>query len=105
LIGIAQRPLPLDSLEVFEGIQITIEVPFGYAQRDQLLEFMESKFPGAEISIVHSEVPSPTVSEALVQHDSANKSAEAASTALGADSEAVLVNASDALSVFTKSRE
>ena len=70
IVSIAQRPLPLDILAVFEGSQITIEVPLGYAQRDQLLGFMESKFPGAEISIVHSEVSEPTVSEAFVRHDS-----------------------------------
>ena len=39
---------------MFEGIQMMIEVPLGYTQRDQLLGFMESKFPGAQISIAHS---------------------------------------------------
>ena len=85
---------------MFEGIQITIEVPLGYGQRDQLLQFMQSKFPGAEISIVHGEVSDPTVSEALVQHDSANESAKAAQVE---DSESVLTKASDALSSFAKS--
>jgi len=87
---------------VSEGIQITIEVPFGFAQREKLLGFMESKFPGIEISIVHSEVSNPTVSEALVRHDSAS---EPASAVPGEDSEAVLMKASDALSAFTKSTE
>ena len=58
---------------MFEGFQITIEVPLGYAQREQLLSFMESKFPGAEISVVHSEVDEPTIGEVLVRHDSDDK--------------------------------
>jgi hypothetical protein len=97
LIGIARRPLSLDILDVFEGFQITIEVPFEFAQRDQLLGFMESKFPGAEFSIVHRDVSHPTVSEVLVQHDSAVEVEE--------DSEAVLLKATDALSAFTKAPE
>jgi F0F1-type ATP synthase delta subunit len=71
---------------VFEGFQITIEVPLGYAQREQLLSFIESKFPGAEISVVHSEVDEPTIGEVLVRHDSATSD----ETIPGADSEAVL---------------
>jgi hypothetical protein len=105
LIGIAQRPLSLDILGVFEGIQITIEVPFGYARRNQLLDFMEAKFPGAQISVVHSEVSNPTVSETLIRHDSANESSKTASTDAGGDSEAVLMNASDALAEFSKSTD
>jgi hypothetical protein len=88
---------------MFEGIQIMIEVPFGYAQRDQLLGFMESKFPGAEISIVHCEASKPTIAEVLVRHDSTAESAKTASKEDGPDSEAVLLRASDALSEFTKS--
>lgn len=101
-MSIAQRPLPLDILAVFEGSQITIEVPLGYAQRDQLLGFMESKFPGAVISMVHSEVSDPTVSEAFVQHDPTTESAQTASEAPGEDSESLLMKASDALIEFTK---
>jgi hypothetical protein len=87
---------------VFEAIQITIEVPFAYAQRDQLLGFMESKFPGAEVSIVHSEVSTPTVAEALVRHDSATGSAETESASPAEDSASVLSKASEAMSEFTK---
>ena len=83
---------------MFEGFQLTIEVPFGYARRDQLQSFIESKFPGAEISIVHSEVVDPTISEVLVRHDSAGSD----SPAPGVDSEAVLLKASDALSEVGK---
>lgn len=86
---------------MFEGIQITVEVPFGYAKREQLLEFMGAKFPGAETSVVHSEVTAPTVSETLVHHESAINSEQ--TTAAHLDSEAILLNASEALSDFTKS--
>ena len=86
---------------MFEGIQIMIEVPLGYAQRDQLLGFMESKFPGAQISIVHCESSKPTVAEVLVQHDLTAESAKTAATDEGPDSEAVLLRATDALSEFT----
>jgi hypothetical protein len=105
LIGIALRLLSLDILGVFKGFQITIEVPFEFAQRDQLLGFMESKFPGAALSIVHSEVSNPTVSEVLVQHDSVVEAGETGSPPPGEDSEAVLLKATDALSAFTKSGE
>jgi hypothetical protein len=98
-VSIAQRPWRLDSLDVFEGFQITIEVPLGYAQREQLQSFIESKFPGAEISVVHSEVDEPTIGEVLVRHDSAKSDAPIP----GADSEAVLLKASDAVAEFTKS--
>jgi hypothetical protein len=102
-LGVAQEVCSPDLLGVFEGIQISIDVPFGYNRRDQLLQFMQSKFPGAEISIVHGEVSDPTVSEALVQHDFANESAETESTAPVEHSESVLTKASDALSAFAKS--
>jgi len=94
----------LEIAGVFEGFQLTIEVPFGYAHRDQLLGFMEPKFPGAEISIVHSEVDEPTVSEALVRHDSATDPTQLPSAAPSEGSETVLAKASDALSEFTKSK-
>lgn len=85
---------------MFEGIQISIDVPLGYNRRDQLLEFMQSKFPGAEISVVHGDVSAPTVSEALVLHDVTSESAKTESTAPVQDSGSVLTKASDALSAF-----
>jgi hypothetical protein len=103
LIAVALRSLPLDSPGVSETIQITVDVPLGYPQRDQLLSFMEEKFPGANISVVHTEVDTPMVSEALVRHDSTAEPAETASTASGQDSGSVLTKASDALSGFLKS--
>jgi hypothetical protein len=94
----------LNILKVFAGSQITIEVPFGYAHRDQLLDFMKSKFPDAEFSIVHCEVPHPTVSEAFVRHDSTAEAAQTAAAAPGQDSEAILLKTSEALSEFTKTK-
>jgi hypothetical protein len=88
---------------MFDGIQIMIEVPLGYAQRDQLLSFMESKFPGAQISIVHCEASKPTIAEVLIRHDSTTESAKTAAMDEGPDSEAVLLRASDVLSEFTNS--
>ena len=85
-----------------EQIQITIEVPLGYAQRDQLLGYMKSKFPKAEISIVHGGVDIPTVSEALVRRDPTAGSAEHAWEDPGQDSESMLAKATDALAKFTR---
>jgi len=84
---------------MFEGFQLTIDVPFGYDRREQLLSFIESKFPGAEVSIVHREVADPTISEVLARHDAAGSD----SPAPGEDSEAVLLKVSDALAAFAKS--
>jgi hypothetical protein len=84
---------------MFEGFQLTIEVPFGYAGREQLQSFIESKFPGAEVLIVHREVAEPTISEVLVRHDSSGSDTPAPVE----DSEAVLLKASDALKAFAKS--
>jgi hypothetical protein len=84
---------------MFEGFQLTIEVPFGYAGREQLQSFSESKFPGAEVLIVHREVAEPTISEVLVRHDSP----ESDSPVPGEDSEAVLLKVSEALTAFGKS--
>jgi hypothetical protein len=83
---------------MFEGFQLTIEVPFGYAGREQLQSFIESKFPGSEVLIVHREVATPTISEVLVRHESSGSD----SPAPGEDSEAVLLKASDALAAFAK---
>jgi hypothetical protein len=88
---------------MFEGAQILIEIPFQYSQRDQLLQFMESKFPGAEILLRHAEVNGPQVSEAFVEHDSHHANAEPADT--GQDAKTVMQDATDALAEFTKPAE
>jgi hypothetical protein len=86
------------------GASFTIELPHGYARRDQLQQFMEAKFPGAEISLVHDEIPKPQVSEALVEHDSSvEQSAE--STGKVQDAKTLMDQAKDALSEFEKATE
>ena len=89
---------------MYEGVQITVEVPLGYDQRDQLLSFMEKTFPGADVAIVHGDVGKPTVAEAFIRHDSSKPAAaETADVPEAMDSEAVLIKASDALSGFAQS--
>ena len=90
---------------MFEGAQILIEVPFQYSQRDQLLQFMESKFPGAEILLRHAEVNEPQVSETFVEHDSGAHRANAEPTGQSQDATAVMQEAKEALSEFTKPSE
>jgi hypothetical protein len=87
---------------MFEGAQIVIEVPFEYAQRDQLLQFMESKFPGAEILLEHAEVKEPQVSETFVEHDSTAHCAKAEPAGQNQDATAVMQEATDVLGEFTK---
>jgi len=90
---------------MFEGAQILIEVPFQYSQRDQLLQFMESKFPGAEILLRHAEVNEPQVSETFVEHDSGAHRASAEPTGQSQDATAVMQETKEALSQFTKPSE
>jgi hypothetical protein len=87
---------------MFEGAQILIEVPFQYSQRNQLLQFMESKFPGAEILLIHAEVNEPQVSETFVEHDSTAHHANAEPPGQSQDATAVMEETKDALSEFTK---
>ena len=90
---------------MFEGAQILIEVPFQYSQRDQLLQFMESKFPGAEILLMHAEVNEPQVSETFVEHDSGAHRANAEPAGQSQDATAVMQETKEALSEFTKPAE
>jgi hypothetical protein len=83
------------------GASFTIELPHGYARRDQLQQFMEAKFPGAEISLVHDEIPKPQVSEALVEHDSSVEH-PAESAGQVQDAKTLMDQVTDALSEFEK---
>jgi hypothetical protein len=84
----------------------TIELPHGYAQRDQLQQFIEAKFPGTKISLVHSEVLMPQVSEALVEHDSSPREpANTASADQVQDANTLMQKVTDALSEFAKTQE
>jgi hypothetical protein len=81
-----------------KGVEITIEVPFDFADRDRLLEFLKPQFPDAQISIEHTEVDEPTVGDALIEHSPS----DAASDISLDDSESVLLRASEALREFKK---
>lgn len=83
-----------------------IELPHGYARRDQLQHFMEAKFPETEISLVHSDVPKPQVSEALVEHDiSAWQAATGESAGQVQDAKTLMEQVTDALSEFDQTAE
>jgi len=82
--------------------KITIEIPHGYSQRDALLQFLESKFPRVEISLIHSEVDKPQVGETLVEYDSSAQPATA-EPAQGEDARAVLDEVEEALSQLPNS--
>ena len=90
---------------MFEGAKIVVEVPFEYGQRDQLLRLMESKFPGAEILVVHAEVNEPQVSETLVEHDSPALRANAEREDRSQDATTVMQEATDTLSKFMSPSE
>jgi len=85
------------------GASFTIELPHGFARRDQLQQFMEAKFPGTEISLVHDDVPKPQVSEALVEHDSSvEQPATTESANQVQDAKTLMDQVTDALSEFEK---
>jgi hypothetical protein len=89
--------------QMSEKIHIVIAIPFGYADRDRLVQFIESKFPEAEISVVHEEVSKPRVAETLVEHDASAPPAETAEEIAFQDSRSVMQKVADALSGFTRS--
>jgi hypothetical protein len=86
-----------------EKIHIVIAIPFGYSDRDRLVQFIESKFPAAEISVVHEEVSKPQVAETLIEHDVSAPPAETAEEIAFQDSRSVMRKVADALSEFTRS--
>jgi hypothetical protein len=83
--------------------KITIEIPYGYTQRDQLRQFLESKFPNVEISLIHTEVPEPQVGETLVEYGSSAQSATAEAAHQGEDARNVMDEVEQALSEFANS--
>ena len=86
-----------------EKIHVVIDVPFEFGDRDRLARFIESKFPGADVSVVHKEVSEPQVVETLVEHDASAPPAETASAIAVEDSRSVMQKVADALAEFTKS--
>ena len=82
--------------------KMMIEIPHGYTQRDQLLQFLRSKFPRVDISLIHTEVGKPEVGETLVECDSSAQSATA-EPAQGEDARTVMDEVEEALSQFASS--
>ena len=95
----------VDNIAMFEGAKIVVEVPFEYGQRDQLLQLMESKFPGAKILVVHAEVNEPQVSETFVEHDSPAHRANAEPAGQREDATTLMGEATDTLFKFTRPSE
>lgn len=79
-----------------------IVVPYGYSHRDQLVGFIQSKFPTVEISVVHQEVSKPQVDETEVDYDASAPPAEIAEHITSEDSRSILQEVADALSKFSQ---
>jgi hypothetical protein len=86
-----------------EKIHVVIDVPFEFTDRDRLVRFMESKFPGVDVSVVHKEVSESQVVETLVERDASAPPAETAEAIAHEDSRSVMQKVADALAEFTKS--
>ena len=82
---------------------MVIAVPYGYSHRDQLVGFIQSKFPTVEISVVHQEVSKPEVDETEVDYDASTPPAEIAQEIAPEDARSVMDKVADALSGFTAS--
>ena len=80
-------------------IHIVIDIPYEYADHDRLTQFIESKVPGAEISMVHQEIDQPEAAEAMIEYDGS----ETPEAIAGEDSKSVMDKVSDALVEFAKS--
>jgi hypothetical protein len=87
-----------------EKIHVVIDVPFEFAGRGQLVEFMNEKFPKIDISVVRKEeVSEPQVVETLVERDPSASPAETAEAIATEDSRSVMEQVADALAAFIKS--
>jgi len=80
-----------------ENIHILIAIPFEYSDRDRLVQFVQAKFPTAEISLVHQEVSEPQVIETLIEHDPSASPAQTAEAIALQDSSSVMQKVVDAL--------
>ena len=81
--------------------KVVIAVPYGYAHRDQLVGFIQSKFPALEISVVHQDISKPEVDETEVHYDPSAPPAEVAEEITSNDSRSTLQEVADALSEFS----
>jgi hypothetical protein len=84
-------------------IHIVIDIPYEYPDRDRLTRFIGSKFPGADVSMVHQEISKPEVAEAMIEYDASESPGETAGAVASEDSRSVMEKVSDALAEFAKS--
>jgi hypothetical protein len=84
-------------------IHIVVDVPFEFHDRDRLTQFLESKFPEAEVSVTHKEISEPEVEEAMIEYDASAPPAETAEEVADEDSRSVMQKVRDALAEFAKS--
>ena len=76
-------------------------MPYGYSHRDQLIGFIQSKFSGLKISVVHHDISKPEVDETDVEYDSSASPAEIAREITSNDSRSVM----DEVAAALRSRE
>lgn len=67
-----------------------IAVPYGYSDHDQLVGFIQSKFSGLKISVIHHDISKPEVDETEVEYDSSASAAEIARETTSNDSRSVM---------------
>ena len=97
------RPHTVIVRSMSKKIHIVFAVPYGYSHRDQLVGFIQSKFPTVEISVVHQEVSKPEVDVTEVDYDPSAPPAEIAQEIASEDARSVMEKVADALSEFTAS--
>jgi hypothetical protein len=81
---------------------VVIAVPYGYSHRDQLVGFIQSKFPELEISVVHQDISKPEVDETEVDYDASAPPAEIAGKITSNDAGSFMKEVADALSKFSR---
>jgi hypothetical protein len=74
-----------------------VSVPYGYSDRDQLVGFIQSKFSGLKISLVHHDISKPEVDETEVEYDSSASSAQIAREIMSNDSRSIMDEVAAAL--------
>ena len=79
-----------------------IAVPYGYSDRDQLVGFIQSKFSGLKISVVHHDISKPEVDETEVDYDVSAPPAEIAGKITSNDAGSFMKEVADALSKFSR---
>jgi len=85
-----------------EKKRIVIAVPYGYSHRDQLVGFIQSKFPELEIFVVHQDISKPEMDETEVDYDASAPPDEIAGEITSDDARAFMKEVADALSKFNR---